>query len=53
MTHGQYHNTLFAYAMKPCPMAMDCSVVGLGSIRRNWRNALVTVKATKHAEATT
>jgi len=32
---------------------METSVVGLGSIRRDWRKALVTVKATKHADAIT
>ncbi len=52
MNHGQY-NSSFASAMKPCPLAMELSVVGLGSIRRNWRDALVTVKATKHDDTIT
>jgi len=53
MNHGQYHSALFASAMKPCPAAMEKSMVGLGLIRGDWRNVLVTANGTKHANAIT
>jgi hypothetical protein len=47
MNFGHPMTAHYAAAMQPCMKSMAVSVVGAGSIRRLWRDALVTVKVAK------